>query len=127
MKAKIYIAAPSELRSTAASLKDILERKGYEITSRWIEMEDFGSTDPKYLGLWSVNDLNDVAAADTLVLINPEEYRTKGTGGRHVEFGYAAAHGIPCYIFGARTNVFHWGFNVKLVNSIDELLDQLGQ
>jgi hypothetical protein len=52
-------------------------------------------------------DLQDVLNAHAVVAINPEEYRNSGTGGRHVELGYAIAHSIPVFILGCRSHVFH--------------------
>lgn len=105
----VYIAAPSELREQAAICKRVLELEGtIKVSSRWITMELFGSSDPNYLQTWAENDLADVKDADIVMLINPESFRTSGTGGRHVEVGYALALGKPVLVVGEQTNVFHY-------------------
>ncbi len=40
---------------------------------------------------------------------------TKGSGGRHVEFGYALAKGKPIVLVGPQRNVFHFHSNIYLV------------
>lgn len=115
---KVYIAAPSEEQTVA--LKLVSELKKYDIytTSRWI-WEDLNVD----LEEWSVKDLQDVFDADVLVAYNPIQYANTGTGGRHVELGYALALEKPCIVYGARTNVFHYHPKVQLVeHSIDNLV-----
>ena len=109
----IYIAAPSEERQAAREMKIRLKAAGYTMTSRWIESEFFNSTDEGYLIKWAENDLQDVYDADLLVAINSEEYRNSGTGGRHVELGYALAYAKPVILCGIKSNIFHYHSNIR--------------
>lgn len=111
---KVYIAAPYPLRDKAATMMRVLELKGIEVTSRWLKAPDTMCDEH------ARKDLDDVAAADLLLAFNPDGWGEKGTGGRHVEFGYALALGKPILLVGERTNIFH---HLSNVTQIDELQD----
>src|SRR5665213_593494 len=98
---KIYIACAYPLRDEAISVMHWLESQGHHVTSRWLrQLDDEGP-------IAAVDDLADVTSADLLLALNPEEWRKSGTGGRHVELGYALALGKQIVLVGVRTNVFH--------------------
>lgn len=112
---KIYVASPYELIDKARGVSQYLESQGIEVTSRWLAGENGDKS------LWAQNDLDDVARADLLLALNPEEYRNKGTGGRHVELGYALALGKQIVLVGVRTNVFHHLACVRVIERVKEL------
>jgi hypothetical protein len=99
MVPRVYIAAPFPMKPEAIQLRAMLQKNGIDVTSRWLDGV------PK--GVEAEWDLQDVLNAHAVVAINPEEYRNSGTGGRHVELGYAIAHSIPVFILGCRSHVFH--------------------
>lgn len=106
----VYIAAPFELRAEAQALMVKLEREGFVVTSQWLRIDDMPDSDGA-----ARLDLEDIDRAHALVLLNPEGWRTTGTGGRHSEFGYAYAQGKQLFVVGVRTNVFHYLSNVQVV------------
>jgi len=114
MSISIYIAAPFSLQLVGRQVRDAFARHGIVSTARWLEEEPslektISHAQRCFLGHM---DLFDVRRAQGLVLLNPEEYREKGTGGRHVEVGAALAVGNPVWILGVRSNIFHWGEGV---------------
>ena len=52
-------------------------------------------------------DLNDVVRSDLLILFTAAFVGIEGGGGRHVETGWALAHGVPIIVVGQPENVFH--------------------
>ncbi len=98
---RIYIAAPFKEQVLARGVMRQLEAHGYEITSTWLKEDD--QLDDATARL----DLADVARADVLLALNPQGYANSGTGGRHIEFGYALALGKQIVLVGDRTNLFH--------------------
>ena len=112
---KVYIAAPYELRDHAISVMHHLEALGHEVTSSWLKGVDQNDD------ATARKDLADVRSADLLLLINPAEYAGKGTGGRHVEVGYALALEIPVVIVGVRSNIFYYLQRVRVIVSVGEL------
>lgn len=112
---KIYIAAPFELRDEAIAAGQVLKARGHEITSTWLR--DPGVNDD----IWARIDLGDVKRADALVLLNPEDYRNSGTGGRHAEFGYAIALGKRLVVVGVRSNIFHQLSYVRVIEKIEDI------
>lgn len=98
---KVYIAAPYPMRATAIELMTKLEALGVTVTSSWLRAED--EMNDKYARL----DLADVRRADALVAMNPAAWHNTGTGGRHVELGYALALKRPVVLLGDPSNIFH--------------------
>ncbi len=98
---RIYIAAPFQLQDAAKALRELLASQGIRCVSRWIDAPE--NLDDK----WARRDLYDVASCDVFVLLNPQDWASRGTGGRHVECGYALALNKPIVLLGARTNIFH--------------------
>lgn len=112
---KIYIAAPYPCRDDAIAMMHHLEAQGHEVTSRWLKSPD------ELADEHARKDLDDVARADTLLAINDPEWENKGTGGRHVEFGYAIALGLRLVLMGNRSNIFHYLSNVCVIERIEDL------
>ena len=113
---KIYIAAPYPLRDKAQGIKRQLEFCGHTITSRWLTEDQTGMSDRNARG-----DLEDIAAADLLLALHPEDWHDRGTGGRHVEFGYALALGKQIVLLGRRTNNFHHLQCVRVIDRVEDL------
>lgn len=105
----VYIAAPYPIRDLAQGVMRFLEEAGLDVTSSWLKSEDH--LDDKHARL----DLADVDRADALVLLNHKEWVNSGTGGRHVEVGYAIARGKPIVLVGERSNIFHYLNDVIVV------------
>lgn len=116
---KVYIAAPFPTREVAIRVMHMLERQGIEVTSRWLKEDDTLSDEH------ARKDLDDVARADVLLALNPDEYANKGTGGRHVEAGYALALNKPIVLVGERSNIFHYLACVKQVDDTEDLGKQV--
>lgn len=110
-----YIAAPFPCREQAIRLMRMLERQGIEVTSSWLKAHD-ANTD-----FFARQDLADVARAALLVAVNPRGWEERGTGGRHVEFGYALALGKPILLVGERSNIFHHLSSVKVVDDTEDI------
>lgn len=117
---KVYIAAPFAdapfARLIAQGLRQLAD---IECTSRWLT----GSSELN--DEWARKDLEDIDAADVLVALNAEAWNdpaaNKGSGGRHVEFGYALAMGKPILLVGSRSNIFHYHSDVLFVTWHDAL------
>ena len=116
---RIYIAAPWDRRHEMPAIAWQFEEAGYEITHRWWE-ED---TDiPAELRKCAENDWRAVRTADALVVINSQP-RGQETSGKAVETGLAIAYGLPIFVVGEITNIFHYLPQVRLVASVDEALE----
>jgi nucleoside 2-deoxyribosyltransferase len=98
---QVYIAAPYPERAAAQRVGRALEAAGVAVTSSWLCLDDVPSEAS------AARDLADVARADVLVALNPDSWHDRGTGGRHVEVGYALALGKPIVLVGARSQIFH--------------------
>src|SRR3954463_10615023 len=96
----VYIAAPYPMLAEAMQLRTLLHKHSIDCTSRWIDGESEMSIE------WANNDLQDVLNAHAVVALNPTTFHNAGTGGRHVEVGYALAHAIPVFVLGGKSNIF---------------------
>lgn len=108
----VYISAPSELRGRARWMRNSLKLSGINVISRWLDEPDgeFKNVpdDKSQAGPLALKNLEDINQCGVLIAINPEEYRHKGSGGRHVELGFALAHELGIVIYGERTGIFHY-------------------
>ncbi len=112
---KIYLAAPYPTRNDAIKLMTKLEAMGHVVTSRWLKEVDAEDD------ATARKDLEDVDAAELLLLWQPTEWERAGTGGRHVEFGYALARGKQLTLLGRRVNAFHQLYDVRVIDRIEDL------
>ena len=118
MNLRVYIAAPYPTRADVKNIALDLRRTGIAITSRWIFEDD--ALDDKA----ARRDLTDVARCDVLIAYNPSGWENTGTGGRHVELGYAIALMKPIILVGARSNVFHQLSDITFTEK-DDLIDTI--
>ena len=116
---KVYIAAPYTCRAAAIAVMHVLEAAGHVVTSRWLR-----ETNPN-CDANAKKDLTDIDNADALLALNFKEWQDKGSGGRHVELGYALALGKRIVLYGPRTNIFHHLDSVTAVDSIGGVLSAL--
>ena len=104
---KLYLAAPSHLQEDMKLLRKGLNAHRITVTSRWIDL-DFSLVPEEEYGAHAQWDFDDIDDAHFVILYNPKAVHKTGTGGRHVETGYALAKGIPIvYIGEVDENVFH--------------------
>lgn len=115
---KVYIAAPYTQRHHAFTLMRLLQASGMgiSVTSGWITMDN--TLDDASARM----DLDDVARADALLAYNLPEWNNLGSGGRHVELGYALALKKKVVVLGERMNIFHYLNDVTVVNNVDEAI-----
>jgi len=111
---KVYIAAPYQMRAEAKAFASELSSHGIGCTARWVADDSSAEMNDE----WARNDLADVSAADALVALNPSQWASSGTGGRHVEFGFAYAINKPIVVLGDKTNIFHYLSDVVVTDSI---------
>lgn len=112
----LYLSAQFEDAPVLRDARARLTALGYTVTSRWLDAgtavpataqaDDAGAGER--LAAIAVQDLEDIRAADIVVVYNPPEACAVGRGGRHVETGFALALDKPIVVVGARGNVFHW-------------------
>ncbi len=116
----VYIAAPYPLIKQARALMMQLHEAGINCTSSWLIEDSMEDTEEAAL-----LDLADIDRCDVFVAMNPESYRNAGTGGRHVEYGYALKSGKPIVVIGSRTNVFHRLRSCGAVETVEQLIYEL--
>jgi nucleoside 2-deoxyribosyltransferase len=99
----------------------MLEAQGIDVTSTWLRAADQLDNASARL------DLADLARADVFVAWNPDDWVDSGTGGRHVEFGYALALKKPIVLVGERSNIFHFLDGVTTVDDLEHLVATITQ
>jgi nucleoside 2-deoxyribosyltransferase len=116
---RLYLAARYSRRLELVEHRAELERHGHVVTSRWLEGNHQAENDQLHRGAdaerFAREDLDDLHRARALVAFSEEPRTTTSRGGRHVEFGFALALGLPVLVVGPREHVF-----CCLVDSIDE-------
>jgi nucleoside 2-deoxyribosyltransferase len=112
---KFYLSAKYVRNSEMRGYRSQLEQLGHTITSRWIDCHEGRYPIPfnphtvddhlEDCAKLANDDLMDIQAADIVIAFT--DVASGGTGGRHIEFGYALAYEIPVVVVGPRENVFH--------------------
>lgn len=131
-KLQVYLASRHEDRPDVIIARKKILKMGIGVTSRWlleggvlktniVENERVGS---KHV---LKNDLEDIDAADVVVVFSPKKAFGNSTGGRHVEFGYSLAKGKTLILVGYRENVFHWHQDVITVRTMKGLFGVLNK
>lgn len=119
--ASVYIAAPWPCQALARELRDTLVYFGWQVIARWIDMPGPAVDTAEHARM----DLDDIDAADDVVLLNPPGWENTGTGGRHFETGYAYHAGKRLILLGVRSHVFHALEAVVQVEDIAAVMTQL--
>lgn len=115
---RVYIAAPYASRDDEARIcRRALRDHGFEVTASWMDDSvpisngTTGAANSVTLDEVQAGarlDLEEVSAADAVVLLTNETAAVDSTsGGRHVESGYALACGVQLVVVGDAENVFH--------------------
>jgi len=116
---KVYIAAPWKRKLDAKLASHLLTAAGHVVTSRWIDYHG-DTTDPEELAIEAVNDMEDLDAADVLLLLNLEK-----SEGKAVETGIALVEGLWILGVGQPSNVFHYLPEIQWVESMTEAISAL--
>ena|SRR3990167_129198 len=130
---RFYIASRFQDRDDAIGYKYYLQDLGLECTSTWLTDQDGNGTNMATLEGKNEEcrqrasaDFKDIADADIFIVLSPRKAHGTGSGGRHVEVGYAVALGKPVFLLGHRENVFHYLPQVRVVPDVGGLLYALG-
>lgn len=128
----IYLAARYSRHSEMAEVADLLQERGFRVTSRWIR----GNHDMDHKRIkdddrerFAIEDMEDIAKSDCIVLFTEDPKNQDGKppskGGHHVEFGVGVALNKRMVIVGPRVNVFHHLPNVEVYGDLEEFLEVL--
>lgn len=109
---KVYLCSRYSRRDEMRLVRTLLQEAGHEVTSRWLDTDwertDGGSSaaPADYRDMYAQIDMDDVRSADAIITFT-EAPGVGGRGGRHVEFGMAAAWDKRLFVVGHRENIFH--------------------
>jgi len=118
----IYLAGPFHERvPLLQGWRADLLRRGYTVTSRWIDERD---EDADEAATSAVRDVQDLEMADCLILHNGVARRDT-RGGNHFEMGAAWALGKRVIVVGVVGNVFHMLPEVEIFSTWPECLEGL--
>lgn len=127
---RVYIAADSHLQAEVRELRDQLEALGIVVTSTWIDakLEAFHPATEEELRQAAEKNFSDINRAVFLIVYNPVIRQKAGTGGRHVELGYALARFKKVLYVGEKLeNVFHRAIGVEWVHDLQPNTAPLAQ
>lgn len=117
---KIYLAASYLRRVEIAAYAELLKGDGHSITAEWLS--GVHEKPPWTEATYSQHDLMCIRDADVFMSFTehsdaPSKYLR---GGRHVEFGYAVAHGKMLVIVGPLENSFYYLLSVHQFNTFEQ-------
>lgn len=129
---QIYIASSFDLLDRVKELEQKLEEEMVSsITYKWwVHEEDkrVSSGDPRLVYTETEREVESKAIgginlADCFVIVAPQD-STKKFNGANIELGYALAHGIPCFCYGALERSAMYS-RVRQHDDIDKLLEDI--
>lgn len=115
-----YLAAPFVRKDEARTARLLIAQElGWVCTSRWIDnhVSPLEELDENVAREESETDLQDVAEADIMILLNLEK-----SEGKMFEAGYAFALDIPVAIIGTPTSIFHHLDGFGLFDSVEQFV-----
>lgn len=123
---KIYLASPFEKQAEMRTLRKVFQKDGHSVIARWLDepAEAFSAGDIHFQN-HALRDLEDITACDLVVVNNPSDYFHAGTGGRHVELGFALGLKKEVILYGWPSNVFHALPQVCVVPHVEALREVL--
>lgn len=103
---RLYLAAKFSKRAIVLVIAKSLTRSGHQVQARWLTNHvDDGS--PEIQSQWAMEDLEDLEAADRVIVFQLPLRDPEPSVGRHIELGYALGRGKPVVLVGDRNCVFH--------------------
>ena len=106
---KVYLAGPYEYQKQLQTTRDLFQTKKnlFQITSRWLDQKEYRPSSEN-LAISANKNYEDINASRVLIVLNPSGWENQGTGGRHIEVGYALGRGIPVINYGyTLTAMYH--------------------
>ena len=117
---RCYVAGPWADKPNVQSIADKLSEVGFEITSRWLGVDDVDPEDPnrhQYLQQQAIHDIEDLTRADVLVYVNSMKSEGKAT-----ELGMALATAKPIIVIGDRSNNVFLNLDLQVFPDIEDAL-----
>lgn len=150
---KIYLTSRYGRRLELCVYRKLLEDRGHEVTSTWLNGEHQISDGGTPIGetgealiegsegddgeatelaailrqTFALEDLNDVCRSDLLIAFTEPPRSTASRGGRHVELGIAIGTSTPVIVVGYRENIFCWLPQVTFCESFEDAIHELAQ
>lgn len=118
---KIYTAARYARREEILEYAKVLSQFGHIVTARWVNGDEVG----KSLEDIAVMDLDDVRAADMVLVFTDPKGSAQTGGGRHTELGLGYALGKKIWLIGELEQVFHSLPGVQRFDNLDQVLGAL--
>lgn len=117
-----YLAGKYQVRPMLQDLQRILVQHGHQIQCRWLSGSHEGLWTPAVQAGWALEDLEDIQACESLVMIQWPVDEPEPSTGRHIEFGYALAKQKQLMLIGRRTSVFHFLPEIQRYETITDFL-----
>ena len=123
---RCYLAAGFSRKNEIAEKSQELENLGIKVTSTW-PWEDaapdstLDQVGDEYLRKNARKDLNEILAADAVILFTQNPLKPFCRGGRMHEAGFAQGCGKTLIVCGPRENIFHFLPEITQFNTWEEL------
>lgn len=123
---RVYLAAGFSRKNEIAEKSQELENLGIKVTSTWpwenaapnSTLDEVGDD---YLIFNGRKDLNEILAADALILFTQSPLKPFCRGGRMHEAGFAMGLGKTLLICGPKENIFHYLPEVNQFDTWEQL------
>jgi nucleoside 2-deoxyribosyltransferase len=123
---RVYLAAGFSRKNEIAEKSQELENLGIKVTSTWpweaaAPNSTLAEVGHDYLVKNARKDLNEILAADAVILFTQDPLIPFCRGGRMHEAGFAMGCGKTLLVCGPRENIFHYLPEVNVFATWEEL------
>jgi hypothetical protein len=131
---RLYLAAAYKHKLKLREYAVQAERCGIHVGAEWLKESaapdsELSDSTPEQLTQDAQQDWWDISACDVFVFFAEPFDKQPNRGGRHVEFGIAAALGKKIVVIGEPENVFHYlpGIDIEFFHTWESVLVYLTQ
>jgi hypothetical protein len=126
----VYIAARYSRKVEVAELAMKINQLGAKVCTEWfLEIDDpdtdLDTVDDELLENRAHRDIKEMRCADICISLTEDPKTCWKRGGRHNEFGFCLALGLPLWIVGPRETIYHYLSWVERFSTVDEMLESL--
>jgi len=126
---RVYLAGAFSRKNEIAEKTQELENMGIIVTSSWVRESESENKvldcDEELAPLLARKDLQEIMAADAVVLFTHDPTHKFVRGGRMHEAGFAMGLGKSLLVCGPKENIFHYLPEVNVFSTWEELKETL--
>jgi nucleoside 2-deoxyribosyltransferase len=127
---RVYVAARYARKNEMKMIASAIKEAGAILSTDWFNEAadpniDLDAVSDDHCEAIAERDLNEMRQSDLCISFTEDPKACFKRGGRHNEFGFCLALGIPLWVVGPRETVYHYLPWVEVFDNAQQMLDAL--